>query len=305
MRESGRSGQVDLIATANNLAYVPDVAEGPIVGWVFTSGPTQEEAALIQPACSFLLPPPDVQLDSLLTSGATFKKDGLLYSDFSYNISSGDTIIDPIICELLPVLCDFTGLPLPQSVDLIAGTGNVSITSTAGIPYFEALGTNWLWFKSPMSRAEVDEKTIQELYLRFDVTPVGTGKAIDKLWITESRWAGGFGFGRRTFSGDPSSIELTVSSGDSNLGSIIYENDEMHDFVLGGEFDSELLEISPQSKLTLEIDILLQPTEGRDDNGLQRFTLQLNVINVPDPGTASLSVLVACAAIFNRRKKIV
>jgi hypothetical protein len=50
MRESGWTDAVAGIQAENNLVYVTDVREGPLVEWVAYSGLLQEEAALIQPA---------------------------------------------------------------------------------------------------------------------------------------------------------------------------------------------------------------------------------------------------------------
>lgn len=50
MRESGWGEEVAAIQAENNLVYVTDVSDGPVVEWVAASGLTQEEAAIIQPA---------------------------------------------------------------------------------------------------------------------------------------------------------------------------------------------------------------------------------------------------------------
>ena len=50
MRCSGWQSEVDCIAATDLLVYVTDVLGDPVVDWVLTSGLTQLEAALIQPA---------------------------------------------------------------------------------------------------------------------------------------------------------------------------------------------------------------------------------------------------------------
>jgi hypothetical protein len=85
MRESGWSEEVAAIQAENNLVYVTDVAEGPVVEWVATSGLTQEEAAIIQPA--YPLDPAffDGNLADLM-NGGSITRGGLRYSEFDFSI---------------------------------------------------------------------------------------------------------------------------------------------------------------------------------------------------------------------------
>jgi hypothetical protein len=93
MRQSGRDREVSGIRDANNLVYVPDVAEGPLVAWTLKSGITLEEAALIQPSYGpILLPKPDDAIE-VLSDKASFEFENLRYSNFQ--IFVGDDAAAP------------------------------------------------------------------------------------------------------------------------------------------------------------------------------------------------------------------
>jgi hypothetical protein len=81
MRESGSSAAVAAISAANNLVFVTDVHDGPLVDWVLTSGLTQEEAALIQP--SYYPPMFDARFDAL-TQGESLTRNGLHFDNFHW-----------------------------------------------------------------------------------------------------------------------------------------------------------------------------------------------------------------------------
>ncbi len=98
MLRSGASQAVDAIVQANNLVYVTDVSEGPLVKWVLTSGLTQEEAALIQPSYS----PVDIEwtpVDQLADEPRTLEN--LRFSSFALSatpdpdLPDGATIAPP------------------------------------------------------------------------------------------------------------------------------------------------------------------------------------------------------------------
>jgi hypothetical protein len=88
MRASGWSDAVAAIQESNNLVYVTDVKDGPLVEWVLISGLTQEEAALIQPG--YEPPAFDATLD-VLNQGGFVSNNGLRYDNFHYSGGVGPT----------------------------------------------------------------------------------------------------------------------------------------------------------------------------------------------------------------------
>ena len=102
MREAGWGAEVAAVQMNNNLVYVTDVGDGAVVDWVATSGLTQEEAALIQPAYS--LPPTfqyDARVAELLGGSIEFiEKNGLRYSNFAASYAIGDEFMSPVRMKL-------------------------------------------------------------------------------------------------------------------------------------------------------------------------------------------------------------
>jgi hypothetical protein len=98
MRESGWGQQVASIQTNNNLVYVTDVSDGPVVEWVATSGFTHVEAALIQPAYGL---PPTFEFDARVANvadGDSIEQNGLRYSNFA--VSYGGEYMSPVRMKL-------------------------------------------------------------------------------------------------------------------------------------------------------------------------------------------------------------
>jgi hypothetical protein len=79
MREAGWGEEVAAIQAENNLVYVTDVSEGQVVEWVATSGLTQEEAAIIQPAYG-ITPPAEAGI--LFGAGGGLEVRGVRYDHF-------------------------------------------------------------------------------------------------------------------------------------------------------------------------------------------------------------------------------
>lgn len=50
IERSGHAELVDLLATQNNLVYIDDVKDGPLISWLERFGLSKQEAARIQPA---------------------------------------------------------------------------------------------------------------------------------------------------------------------------------------------------------------------------------------------------------------
>ena len=80
MHSDGHDSGVQSIVDANNLVYVNEAREGSLLDWVWTSGLTQEEAAMIQPGYPVGL---DATFEDLFPDGATLQKNGFVLSDVS------------------------------------------------------------------------------------------------------------------------------------------------------------------------------------------------------------------------------
>ncbi|MEO7387343.1 MAG: hypothetical protein ABIX37_10440 [Gammaproteobacteria bacterium] len=87
MAMDGLEREVNAIARAKPSVLVREVNDGPLVSWVLTSGLTQEEAALIQPAY-YPNTGDATKLSDLIVPGASMDLNGFRYENFAFSSSS-------------------------------------------------------------------------------------------------------------------------------------------------------------------------------------------------------------------------
>ena len=263
MRMSGWEEEVKAIAAANNLVFVPDVTDGPLVEWVLLSGLTQEEAALIQPSYFLLTPDAQVVLGDLLQPGAVLERDGLRYSNFEYDaqnfvleqfippgLDQEDCDADPDLCPRVPTPTNDGTLPDPAGIGVGAYQGEYVPEGgfSSGEPYGPN-GTHWIVFGAKTGTGYGDGwinsattfGRAQMVNIEFDVTTI----------LPHTQFTGGhiadepsicFGCGRF-----PSyAIEADFSAGASELGTLRIDQDNPGEFEPGFVLEEQSLSFAPQ-----------------------------------------------------------
>jgi hypothetical protein len=304
MRLSGWEEEVASIARANNLVYVPDVASGPLVEWILTSGLTQEEAALIQPA---YLPSGEITLAELLEPGASLERDGVRYENFSLRAQNYDaenyTGYNPLpdaICEVVPQLC-WPGLlpteegpvPNPEWIHVLSGSGDYGDEIR---PIVRPAGTHWLWIgvypPPPGGRidsvARAAEGLGQRVQLSYDVVPAREDARIDQVEILSDAHEGGLPF--TVLVGDEADIlwRTSISSTDSLLERIQITAEDLPRGVETG-YRQWIKEFAPQSRITVDTEIFVA-------NDMYVPSLFMDFRVIPEP--TSLAILLVGGASF-------
>lgn len=99
MALDGWEAEVEAIARAKPNVLVREVADGPLVSWVLTSGVTQEEAALIQPG--YYPPTSDAtKLSDLVVPGTSLDRNGVRYENFAFSATSTGGASAPTAAQL-------------------------------------------------------------------------------------------------------------------------------------------------------------------------------------------------------------
>lgn len=208
MRCAGAASDVEAISGTNNLVYVTDVANGPVVEWVLESGLLLEEAALVQPAYPGDCP--------LVTPG---NPRSLFFSDFGQTFALTATVN--------PFGTPATGTGVLIQADLLGADEPVTLQQTS----FTSLGM--VNIDAPVTAGGgflIDAPRVQRaneapLASFFDAGATHDFVADDSYWgseITTVLLGGGF-----DGSGDPGDNEMRLVGG-TDFGQTFEEFDVIY-----------------------------------------------------------------------------
>jgi len=286
MRCSGWTEAVDAIERSDNLIYVPDATQSAVAAWVFTSGLTMEEAALIQPGYYWAAGQFDAS--SYEPGEATLEKDGLGYSNFVLQSTGNSTI---------------------AGLGLSAGKGKYTNPGSTPFPEHIPDGTHWIaiggttaYIRSPLHSLNASSTVgqTQLVVVAFDVAPIAADQRING--ISESNYPCWQGFHNLAFtdlppSGSIYSLNTTAYDGATPLLSL-----NVNQFAsTPGSFFTRRWDtgsFAPQQQVHVLTSVSLQ-------NGpiaMDTYLLDFNVVTVPEPTTGRLVALVMVAC-FRTRKR--
>lgn len=271
MRLSGWEHEVATIQAASNLVYVNDVSDGPLVDWVATSGLTQEEAALIQPA--YEPPPADATFQELM-AGATISHNGLRYENFQ--MMANATPFDPTIVGV--------------------SAHDEFYVSPSG-PGMKGRFDDWLFlgsteqFTGPFFGGVAQAPSIGALELgySFEVVAERPGSLIDAATLESIAI---FNFNRSNNGSIHVLSMISDPSAPGTLATLVIESDPNIPY-LG---DSDVASFEPKTRIKVATFIELW-------NGAQFTSLTYSFNAIPEPASASL-LFVSCAFMAKRRRGV-
>jgi hypothetical protein len=176
--------EVAAIRANENLVYVTDIATGPVVRWVLTSGLTVEEAALIQPAYNFFpTDPPPIPGDAIKPTVASWTGiiGDLRYSNFRLIQDAGDGASPPIniavthkFCGLMSCLVVPRVEAFPTPVAELQLTGDKPILNSQDLqssaPTAWSIGQALSWLED-----------LSRVVVQFDVETVSPKHRLSRL----------------------------------------------------------------------------------------------------------------------------
>lgn len=282
MRLSGWDHEVATIQAASNLVYVNDVSQGPLVDWVATSGLTQEEAALIQPAYE---PPLEDATFQELMMGATISHNGLRYENFQ--MMSG-------IVPFWPDSAQFSVVATPFNPTIVGVSAHDEIYISPSGPGMKGQFDDWLFLGSTVQFPTFEEVAqapvngAMQLGYSFEVVAEQPGALIDAATLESIAI---FNFNR------PGNGSILVTSVISDplapgmLTTLVIASDPNTPYYLG---DSDVGSFAPKTRIKVATFIELW-------NGAQFTSLTYSFNAIPEPASASL-FLVGCALMMKRRR---
>lgn len=192
MALDGREAEVLALARSKPNVLVREVDGGPLVAWVLSSGLTQEEAALIQPA---YYPPSTAEattLSTLVVPGSTYDRNGFQYANFAFSAASTGGAATPTAAQL-GLVYGWPTTPAPWQ----CGGSCVPTPDTLWFGYL-ATPTSFGYLQTiPGQSITID--------IAYDVAAVAPGLAIGGTRTFASSLYGGFT--------DNASLSTTLDSG--------------------------------------------------------------------------------------------
>lgn len=292
MRESGWTEAVANIQAENNLVYVTDVQDGPLVEWVAYSGFLQEEAALIQPAYGISPYSPAIPITSL-TAPDSLPHAGWALGDFSEaSLSERIALItgDPQISSMLTSrnLTWLNFVPLGGAISVSPHTGPATSDGCFGCDGFTPIYETWfdvrgdffsgLATSGPIFGTTDPANTFDLRVYRFELAAVAPNDRIESISLFSHYVIGnpgfqgssdsGFGFASMRVTEDaPGGALLGAASIESGMG--------VYPYLINGR---DTLTFAPQRRIQVEVTALAG----------QKFNIfalghEVNVITVPEP----------------------
>lgn len=199
MALDGREAEVLALARSRPNVLVREVDGGPLVAWVLSSGLTQEEAALIQPA---YYPPSTAEattLSTLVVPGTTYDRNGFRYANFAFSAASTGGAAAPSAAQL-GLVYGWPTTPAPFQCG-----GNCEPTpDTLWFGYFDTPA-----FFSHLQTTPGQSITID---IAYDVAAVAPGLAIGGTRTFASSLYGGFIDWYYPLGSDNASLSTTLDS---------------------------------------------------------------------------------------------
>jgi hypothetical protein len=285
MRESGWSEEVAAIQAENNLVYVTDVAEGPVVEWVATSGLTQEEAAIIQPAYG-ITPPAEAGIT--FGAGGGVEVRGVRYDHFEvYDPSEGSVAVpDLVIAKAAEVV--FSRPPGPGGfVNVSPGENSLGAgirygTAWAGDTPNAPLYDRWLMVTPNLGQTQPGQYSLTGY--EFEVAAQNPRERIDSITLVSDyvigHWAFPYYRGGHGFAG----FEVWSESNEL-LGSGSIE-DAAFTYLLDGR---QVASFAPQQRVKVRVGVFAW--DGFAVTGLGH---EVNLISVPEASSLAMSVIMLC-----------
>lgn len=294
MRESGWAAEVAAIESEHNLIYVTDVVEGAVVEWVATSGLTQEEAAVIQPAYE-ITPPAEAGI--WFGTGGGVEARGVRYDRFEVSSEIPEQV------ELKAVGVLFPGSPssgnlvkAPPSGDNLGAAiryGAAWAGDTPNAPLYD----RWLTVGFNLGQAQPGQYALTGY--EFEVAALNPRERIDSITLVSDYVIGHLAFpyhqGGQGFAG----FEVWSES-DELLGSGSIE-DVATNYLLNGR---QVASFAPQQRVKVRVGVFAW--DGYAVTGLGH---EVNLIPVPEASTLAMSlmalccVVAPCRAIANRTRR--
>jgi len=284
MRQAGWGEEVATIQANNNLVYVIDVADGPVVDWVITSGLTQEEAAIIQPGYP-TTPSEEATLRANIPGSVTNR--GILYRELSTRSESMYFFDEAVTTKL-------KNRGWPRELDYVSAYDDF----VAGIRFGEAenpyFGTRftpkydrWMTlsgadqFGKPGYATSISAGTGQFSLLNyeFEVQAINPNQRVEAITLLSTPVVGFVNLGSGTaFAG------MTVLSGSGEeLGRGFLDSDETgHSFA--GRRD---ITFAPHEHVKVFVEIVVV-----DNFFIGGLAHELRLITVPEPSSWSLAIIV-------------
>lgn len=290
MHSDGKDAEVASIVKTNNLVYVNDVRRGSIIDWIRSSGLTQEEAALIQPAYPIDLV---TRFSDLSGPNATLEQNGFVVSQ--------PTLRSHFFDVTLPVSFQGTPNALRDIFDLgKAGVANSSFETSPRAGF--SFGSQFAFGAAPTN---LDES----LYVGTDSTGFGVGLAntfSDQAAIIEIEYL------LRSEQDNFSQIALTSTDG------TFTGNEQSASLILSQIYDGDTDALLGEAQLSMLGNGSLTGTDGIQvatdfvriktqslivgDAQFSSFYNEFETSAVPEPAMGSMLFLVGVVAFTKRRR---
>jgi hypothetical protein len=294
MRESGWEIAVEKIRSQNNLVYVTDVVDGPLVEWVAYSGLIQEEAALIQPGYG-IAPNPDAEgFVSQLGAPDSIGARGLSYGKFYAGDPISSRFSSRVFQTIFHPASEVRLLTHNLRASLRHGPGFAD--QSFGGESFTPVVDRWMNVWGGLGTAGPNQYSYFQY--AFEVTAVNDDERISSVSLLSNYVIGNLAFGGGEFDGTAFAGMEVLSEHGQLLGEEILDTINSPTTRLEGR---RIVSFAPQKRVSVIV-----TTFAYDSFSIWGLGHEVNLTPVPEPALASLILLpgVVVGAAARRRRGV-